>query len=273
MGWEARARARDASRSKSAEAENRPRVDEDPPDCPDFDLAPLTDFPPEVFGTIGDDDVDAFVLSLAFAYNDLKDFEWVAEQLKKCKPQRQEVSTHNGQWAGMTSFVNRHLLAHLHELLQAIETAHNNGLLEHAYFTKCVELLPRDAAESWASLVAVVRNQEAADPFRKFLLIVRNNLVSHFYQPGLLLKAYRRFFFEREPDQFNARAYASLGRNLEASRFYFADAAPVEYYKHMVDPSLFDEAGRRVNEVNAALRFLVQAYLELKAVNLREQQR
>src|SRR5687767_1084243 len=90
-----------------------------PKGCPDFDLAPLTELSPQVFRQNGHSDVDAFVLALALAYNDLKDINWMAEQLSKCKP-AQAVSPEVGQWSGMNIFTNRLTLALLNELLQAI---------------------------------------------------------------------------------------------------------------------------------------------------------
>jgi hypothetical protein len=76
-------------------------------DRPDFAaalrwrLAPLQDFDPRRLVT-GDDALDAFVLSLALAYNDLKAVQWMNFMLEMHHPpQPEEISPDAGQWNGM----------------------------------------------------------------------------------------------------------------------------------------------------------------------------
>jgi hypothetical protein len=228
--------------------------------CPDFDLAPLTELPPEVFQRAGHNDVDAFILSLALAYNDLKDINWTVEQLSKCKPTT-AVTAEVAQWSGMNIFTNRQTLALLNELLQAI-AAHrhllNGGDLNHA-----IAQLKGRARNAWESLVAASQDDES-DEFRKFLVKVRSNVASHYYQPKALLRAYQGYFFERASDDFNKAAYVSLGDTMEATRFYFVDAAPAWYYQHIQNVELYEEARKYIPMVNTALRWLVEAFLVVR---------
>lgn len=47
----------------------------------------------------------------------------------------------------------------------------------------------------------------------------------HYYQAKVLLTGYEAFFRDAKPTPYNEFAFASIGRSLEATRFYFADAA------------------------------------------------
>lgn len=77
-----------------------------------------------------------------------------------------------------------------------------------------------------------------------------------------MLRAYDAYFVERPKDAFNEAAYASLGRTLEATRFYFADAAAAQYYDSGDNRELFKEVAELRPLVNGALRTVVHAYLE-----------
>jgi hypothetical protein len=109
------------------------------------------------------------------------------------------------------------------------------------------------------------------DQFRAWLVKVRNNAVSHYYNPKALMQGYRRHFFEEPPAPYNEFAFASLGASLEETRFYFADAAVSAYYHQVLDPGggHMEAAGAHLKRVNAVLRGLVSKYMELQHIRLR----
>ena len=57
------------------------------------------------------------------------------------------------------------------------------------------------------------------------LAMVRSNAAFHYYQPKMLAEAYRAFFFTDPTSANNEAAYVSVGNDMDATRFYYADAA------------------------------------------------
>ena len=229
----------------------------------DFELAPLEGFATDVFNSTAPE-VDAFILSLALAYNDFKGIEWVFLQLDKGKPETPGISAYDGQFFGMRIHMTRLSVAFLHELVKAIETASTDGVLAHAEFRNAKELLTEEANASWEEFVSVCLGGQAAPDkeFLGWLARVRNSAAYHYYQPKGLHKGYLQFFNSEKPSDHNQFAYASLGNTLEVSRFYFADAAIAASYDNT---DLLARAGSVRREVNKVLRRIVEAYLRYRA--------
>lgn len=233
--------------------------------CPDFDLAPLVAFPPEVFGSSNSHNAaDAFILSLALAFNDMKGVQWTIVQLDKCRPKVSGPSPEMGQWAGMKLQMTRLTMLILHEILNAIESAATD-VFDDECFATALSGLNRRYRSDWHELVALAHHAGEESPVRNYIERVRHNFAAHYYQPKALLKGYQQYFFERAQDELNAHAYASFGDRIEATRFYFADAA-AQMGQKMLDPSdaLAGEFRSYVLTMFTALRFLIEAYLRLK---------
>lgn len=231
--------------------------------CPDFDLSALQSFACEALVT-PPDPADGFIIAMATAFNDLKTIMWLVEQLNKGKPDNLgEVNAYNGQWQGMQGHATRMMLALIHEILVAIDEA-GPSVLESATMTSAVATLSTASNVAWANLVEAAAARNSNDPMRKFLVRVRNVIAAHYSNPGEFLKGYAAF---RSPPKtaFNEAAHVSLGKSLERTRFYFADAA-VQAYQNQLDPSgeLFRMANEASRNVNQALRNLVHAYIEVK---------
>ena len=237
-------------------------------ELPDFDLAPLSSFDPNVFRS-DDRDVDAFILSLALAYNDYKGLQWLLFQLDKGKPaDLTTVTSYNGQFFGMKIHATRLTLAFLHELVDAIKTASIDGVLERDQFVKNKAYMSRDDFDRWQELVDVAIGGKEA-PARGFLVWlerVRHDAVYHYYQPKELLQGYLTHFDPEEPKPSNRYAYASLGTTMEETRFFFADAAVGMSYE---DKELIEKSGELGKHVNDVLRSVVAAYLRLRTDQLK----
>lgn len=234
---------------------------------PDFGLAPLTEFDPNVLKS-GNRDVDGFVLSLALAYNDLKSIGWTHYQVDRHRPSQMRADPVAGQISGMTVWVMRMSMAIFHELLKLVRKADQEGWLKSPEFQAALDLLDPDARGLWDAFVGVAVDKDGdsvvgdAAKLRKYLMLVRNNVSYHYDQPTALQKAYDAYFFERPRDEFNEAAYASLGKTLEATRFYFADAAASQYYDSADKRESFQIVDPLRPLVNGALRTVVRAYLE-----------
>jgi hypothetical protein len=233
--------------------------------CPDFDLAPLTRNRRDLFLRPADP-ADEFVLAMALAFNDLKSAMWFLEQLNRgTPPDLSEPTPYLGQVQGMKVHVTRVLLALLHELLKAIDTAAASGTLSSPILTNALQLLSTPTRSAWEELVDAALQRESQDPLRRFLVQIRNNVASHYYAPAQLLRGYRRHFEEDGRSLFNDHVLTSAGESLEQTRFHFADAAAAGYQR-ILDPDseLLRRSDVAVRRANQGLRGLIEAYLRVK---------
>src|SRR5829696_1487020 len=71
--------------------------------------------------------------------------------------------------------------------------------------------------------------------FKMAVMKIRNSIAYHYYQPKKLVQGYKKHSSSPRSEH-NALAYSSFGKNMEESRFYFADAAAehaVNTYRRM----------------------------------------
>ena len=270
MGREARLKKRLRPQQRSLARREAVAAEKVVKGCPDFDLAPLERFPPEVFASKDYNPVDAFILTLALAFNDMKGVQWFIVQLDKCKPEETGIGPKVGEWYGMKLQATRLTLLVLHELLIAIKTATADRVLDDECFAESLSRLGRRSSRGWAELISLSKDTPGDSEVRKYIERVRHNFAAHYYQPKALFQGYQRFFFERATDQFNENALVSLGAKVGSTRFYFADAA-VQTGQKLLDRSdeLLKEVHNYVLTMFQALRNLIEAYLTVKAELLR----
>jgi hypothetical protein len=208
---------------------------------------------------------DAFVLALALAFNDMKGVQWMILQLDKCKPDEERIDPGFGQWTGMKLQGTRLSLLILHELLKAIKTAQDEHVFDDGNFSETLRRLDGRYRANWEELVGLSNSGHGDSEVRKYIERVRHNFAAHYYQPTALLNGYQGFFFEQQGNMFNEHAFASFGPRIEATRFYFADAA-VQKGQMLLDPSdmLVVEVRAYVVTMFQALRFLIETYLTVK---------
>lgn len=226
------------------------------------ELAPLQSFDPEDFVSSGDDEVVAFVLTLALIYNDLHTLlVFSSANVKGAPADRGAITAERGEYSGTEVYLQRLLAGWLEETLQAIKR--HEALLQRPEFAACLRRLKNKPARAWAELVrlagcADVSTQTDAS-FRRALARIRGNVAFHYYNSRGLLSGFRSFF-KTQP----GRAYVSLGSTLASTRFYFADAAAQgtmwdAFRDHRL--TLYEMLAP-LKYVNAALRSLVEAYLD-----------
>lgn len=242
----------------------------------DLPLAQLSEFRTEDYLTNDDSELAAFVLMAALAFNDLKDlaqFEGYVIEKAPVDPDPKAKTPERGEYGGRRIYALRMLAGLINEVLQLIKE--HKVLIASDGFQSCFKRMPDFARESWEALVDAAldsRRTKQVKDLQRALAAIRANLAFHYYQPRALLDGMKAF--SEGPD--GPSAYASLGRNGESSRFYFADAAAqasmnktlgvrgiqledlVEYAGHIMD----------------ALRLLVEAYLvERRLLSSRAQRR
>jgi hypothetical protein len=228
---------------------------------PHFELAPLTGLDPAlIVPKDGDDRLAAFMLALALVFNDLKGIALFGQWMLPSRPKEPEISQHCGQWRGMDLQLHRLAVSLIRELLTLIEAFKGEAT------GKRVEALLSSAAprtrRDWRDLVAVATGSgdESDRRFAKVVEQVRHNVAFHYYQPRRLVAGFRTFFFEAPPSASNEHAYCSFGRNMEETRFYYADAAIEGALKSIQGPDFLGSFDRVRKATNNALAHLLEEY-------------
>ena len=244
------------------------------PSPEDFGLSDPVPLPPEILRS-DDRELDAFVLSLALAFNDLKVVEWVNLQMSRHRRPEAGVDPVQGQISGFSVWGARTSLGLIHEVMRAIEVAEGNGLLQRPIILETVNVLGSEDGADWLALVDVATAREVkgapAVELRAYLTQLRNNVAFHYYQPKALLRGYDRFFFQDARSEFNQRAYVSTGPTMEETRFYFADAAAASCYENAANVHLFRNADKLRPLVAGALMAFLNGYLALRATLLSDE--
>jgi len=232
-----------------------------------FILAPLAKYAPsEIVPAEGNDSLASFILALSVVFNDLKGLLLIRQAFASTKPPDGEVSSHAGEWRGIEIQVQRYTIALVHELLALIHSFPDEARGET--ITEWMKSADPDTRRRWRNLVGVALDTKTqGDPaFTKVLLLIRNNVASHYYQPKTLVKGYRRHFFRLPKSGLNEVAYVSLGQNMEQTRFYYADAALQSAIANLSGSLGEKEFARRMrkiaSDINETLRYLLANYLK-----------
>lgn len=228
-------------------------------------LAPLKRFNPK--GLFSDatanSELDAFIVTLALIWNDFRDLNVFSFNLKQCKPKDTVTpSPHLGDYAGMENHIHRLQMALLVELVQLIHTKPHLFALPD--YIQSVRNIPSKFRQNWVELVeSIVKlKKPAKNPTVQYLINVRSNGTFHYDQTDSIEKGYH-FHFSQQSD-----AFVSLGRNMEQTRFYFADGA-VQGYADSLSAADHRQKVDEFREIlNEGIRFLVEAYINQKKIRL-----
>lgn len=234
---------------------------------PDFDLAPLTAFRPEVLAP-NRNAADGFILSIAFGYNEIKDLIWLIQQLQRFPSSDRDQDPRDGQVLGMRLNTTRQAIRILHEIIVAIEKAHKDRALDDLTLKEALAAVSGTTRRAWQDLldIALGKGDEAT---RQFALLVRNTLAAH-YDWKSLLRGYHQCFYE-QPREPHGVAYASIGNTMQQTRFFFADAAAQVAVREMWkrEPErLGPEVDAWLARAGRAFQNIVEAYLLIKTSRL-----
>ena len=232
-------------------------------------LSPLETFDPIAFQcdeTISQR-VCNFVLALALVFDDLKDIVFAYVALQDYKQDGAPRNRAFGLYSGMNLHLLRLIMGTVHELLNLIQR--EEVVIQDATFRETVRLLPPDCRNAWTEVVNVALNKESTTTIGKVLIRVRNKVAFH-YDPERIQSGYKRHFFGSKKE--DSRAYLSRGRNMQGTRFYFADAAAYGFLRN--------EAGTRpedmtmnlmgtVEHVSLSLRYIVTGFIQKRKCSFR----
>lgn len=247
---------------------------------PHFDLAELKAIPktlvdistPFVGSGTPDQQVDAFMLALAVAYNDLKGALWMIKVLFDAQPKdKNEISALNGQRVGMDRQFYRLTLSYIHEVLELVKR--ENALIRSDQFREILSRTPNRCQKDWEEIVSFsleadeTRTHKHAPPksMKAALETVRSSGTFHYYNIKNFWYGYKHHFEKDSPH--SAYAWASLGKNAEETRFYYADAAMdgIVNSRTGIDSKKFTETvDQLVKSVGYVIRYLLEHYIEVR---------
>lgn len=239
---------------------------------PAFQLeAPFKLDPLDVVSREGNSDEEGFFLALALVFNDLKGLAVFAAILNRSDHDRAEVSGRAGQWSGMVVQIDRLASGILWELFQLV--GKHQHVVESSLFRELLSEMPKECRDAWKLIQELsTGNVRSRDPMALALCRIRNAGAMHYWDPKALTEGFRRAFFEEPINARNEMALFSLGHDLEATRFYYADAAAeAMLHTQASDAGVADfKAGFDVvlNNVNQAIYSLVARYLGTRSKRL-----
>lgn len=229
-------------------------------------LAPLESFDYRAF--VGSADVPQsvcdFVLSLALAYNDLRDSIFVRLLLDEARPPDAKISPARGQFGGLVIARIRLQVGRVHELLKLVEKCQAD--IDDPSFQKIVKQLSKPGREAWAALETVaqetaVKDKTTETPLVRALRFVRNKVAFH-YDPEHIRQGFEQAFAGAAGAQ---EPMLSRGGSLQKTRFYFADAAAEAFIQENdTDKAVTDFLhghGELLDDINQALYEVVTKFI------------
>jgi hypothetical protein len=233
-----------------------------------YPLADLQTFPSSLF--VDEDNptpLEGFFLALAIVYNDLKGISIFARGIGAIsKGTPEELSGKSGEQVGFRLQLTRLLYGTLHEFLVLVRE--NGAALNSEEFKNMIQSMSSRDRRSWNEIAEIAHNQNGRpdSPVAKFLLRVRNNAAFHYYQPKELLRGYNKHFHENAKTLGNEMAVVSIGKNMEESRYYFADAAVSGFLELMQGstelPNAIDKLDPFVRKLNRVLSCLLNSFIQ-----------
>jgi len=229
-------------------------------------LAPLESFDYQAF--VGSAEIPQsvcdLVLSLALAYNDLRDSLFVRLLLDEVLPSGASISPARGQFSGLIIARIRLQVGRVYELLKLVEKCKVE--VQHPYFRKVLKQLSKPGRESWSALETVaqataVKDKTNEKPLIRALRYVRNRVAFH-YDPEHIRKGFELAFADPNTDR---EPLLSRGGSLQRTRFYFADAAAAAFIREKdTDQEVtqfLNGHGELVNDINRALYEVVTKFI------------
>jgi len=221
------------------------------------------------------------VLTLALVHNDNRNLMWAWKLVHSVEvgdiitPQRLRQN-------GFTFHVLRLWFSLIHELLNLL--AENHSATEHAFLREVVRRMHQPAREAWNDLVEIAADRPTTDsPFRRLLLFARNKVGAH-YDVNAMRSGYHfsHAAVDSEPG-------LSLGWNMSAVRFHFADSSAIGFLLGRLGAGSEDlkgvgeNSGRVVEQLKLlmdavtatdhALRELVIGFVQARGVAWRDRPR
>jgi len=224
-------------------------------------LVPLEAMDPKVF--IGGEDASQklcnFILALALVYNDFKVVIVGHHAVDTVEPKNLMVKTPE---VGMFNAVRIGMFRlHAGIFRELFDLIYNNAdVLAEPFFSRLERKLTSEGRAHWQALCDIASSRPKDNPELKALLLVRNKVAFH-YDPAALFAGYRMSCV----DDVTNPPLVSRGNTMQATHFFFADAAAMSYMSEAAEQDALMDilCGRSplTHRINVALYELVTKFV------------
>ncbi len=217
-----------------------------------------------------DSDFDNFFLVLGLIFNDLKDLlffvEYIVKEYRKPNSDNSEPpNDHLGSWAGLNNHLNRLIISLTSELFIFLEK--NKKVTSSISFILFEKKLPSDIRNDWHDVLDVLYDENKND-FLSHISRIRSNVTFHYDQSLKEIRSgFINTFFDSPKNNYNQKAYYSLGDNVSTTRFYYCDGAVSSYTDKLLkikSENYLNDIVKIVGKINNTIRFMMESYLEDK---------
>ena len=214
------------------------------------------------------DKIEDFFITLGLFFNDLKGLILFENLLVDNfeKPSEEEATSHAGNYGGVLAQIHRLFASAIHEFFEFLNK--NKEILLMDEFKEILNKLPKEDKSLWEGLFAAATGDlSKLTDFLKALLRIRNNLGFHYYDSGKNLRRGYKSFFSRERTNKNQFAYYSIGETVEATRFFFSDAAADEATQLVAGKEEKSEVNESLKQYRTQLAYTIDV-LNLAIINI-----
>lgn len=209
------------------------------------------------------DRIGQFFLGLAIAFNDLKGLVMFEQYLAAMgRPTTTDYSPYFGQWHGTNVQIQRWIIGVLHEIMNVIGATEYRSVRDGAAVADLVSRVSPENRAAWNEIVAVATNTRGRR-MSALLMRIRNGAAFHYgFRGNGLAAAYGRRFAPGAPPP-NQAAQFSTGTDMNATRFYYADAAAQQVMVENLDGenAMIDELLELANTVNVAVASVLVVFI------------
>lgn len=215
--------------------------------------------------------LDEIIISLALIYNDLKTFLMIFDHFKTRFPikENKTIDKDYGQSIGIKMQMYRITTGIIEELFELIER--KEKLFDHTIWRRTLNKLKkqdRELLQHWDILIKIATGQKMSGDFGKhfrvFLSKVRGHTF-HYYQTKPLKQGYLSHFDGTSPEA--EQAYVCYGKNMQETRFFFADAAMekvLQGWMEKLPPNFDSELNQFIFRVHQSIKYIIQFYFDIK---------
>lgn len=229
---------------------------------PHFELAGLKKYDLDIFDEDLKNEHSLFFV-LCAAFNDLKNMFWMMQVLEDSRPHDDNVTPYNGQWSGMSIYVNKTIISIFFEFITTV--GNNLNGFENGLLVQVIKSCDAETKNRWKQVIRLAkkhRPQRTDSDMYKTLFEIRNEISFH-YNNKHLWQGYQSFKNSNSKDELK-NIYASFGKNMEKSRFYFTDAFTQAHLNKILTKRNIEITTifKHIELMNYSCRVIIEKYIK-----------